>query len=259
MNETASSVTWIFGNGNPSASGNSVQSAYTSQGTFNGSCVAIVGSNSTTYTFQIIVYPSPSGAITQVIPDPGSGCVPRSVTLTASSSNTNVSFNWTFGDNNGGFGLSTVHVYNIAGTFTPQVAIIDNNTGCATPIISPTVVKVSNLPNMIISSIPLNLSSCSAPFTATFIGSNSSSSPPIGGSITYTWNFGNAQSSNVVNPGAITYNNSGLYPVSLMSTDNNMCANTVWTVVSINTPTLSVIIPTCSLYPKSNYTCSDNC
>jgi gliding motility-associated-like protein len=240
----ASSVTWNFGNGNPQATGTSVQSPYTSQGTFNGSCVAIVGGSPTTYTFQIIVYPSPAGSITQVIPDPASGCVPRSVTLTASSSNTNVSYNWTFGDNNGGNGQTAVHVYGIAGTFTPQVAIIDNNTGCATPIISQTQVKVSNLPNMIISSIPASLSSCLAPFTPTFIGSNSSSSPPLGGPLTYSWTFGNSQSGTNVNPGPITYNSSGIYPVSFTGTDNNNCSNTAYSSVSVVTPTLSAIVPT---------------
>ncbi len=237
----ASNIVWLFGDAT-SATGNNPSHTYTSPGNYVVTYTAIVSSAPVTQTLMIKVYGKPTANFSYTIP--ASHCAPMTVPFTdlsvGSGTTPIVQWQWAYGDGGIGNTQNPTYVYNIPGTFNVTLIAKDAN-GCDGVLTQTAIIKVSAQPTVIISSNPLSLNSCTVPFTAAFSGSNCVTGSPLGGSLTYGWNFGSSTST-LVTPGSITYTANGSYTVALTCTDNNQCSKTVSTTVNLNTPKVKVLI-----------------
>lgn len=121
---------WDFGDGSTNAVSQTTTHTFTAPGTYNITFVVLDGSNFDVYAeaFTITINPAPTACLsTSAI----IGCEPETVTFTDCSSGgtTPFSYAWDF-DNSSNDNTATppAQVYN-AGTFHPQLIIVDNN-GC---------------------------------------------------------------------------------------------------------------------------------
>ncbi len=240
----ATAITWNFGDASTSNLA-SPSHNYTSAGNFIVTYNATVGGLPVTGSATVVVYGKPTASFTYIVPP--NHCKPLNVSFNSTSSGSAAisSYTWNFGDGgqiNGSNG-SPNWSYILQGSFFASLIITDAN-GCVSNLSAPQgPINVSTPPTAIISSNPLSLTSCTAPFTAAFSGSNCVSGSPIVGPLNYSWNFGNSQTSTQETPGNTTYNTQGLYTVSLTVTDNNNCSSTVTTPVSVSQPSIAATIP----------------
>ncbi len=242
----ATTFTWNFGDSSGPSNISSPSHNYNAAGNYTVTFSGIVSGSPATFTALVIAAASPTASFTYTVPS--IHCKPLNVSFTSTSTgpNASMSYTWNFGD--GGQNNSTgtpVYTYGLQGSFYVTLLVKDNVTGC-TSTVSPQQgpINVSTPPIVVISSNPLALTSCTAPFTAAFSASNCVSGSPISGPLSsYSWNFGNTQTSSLLTPGNITYNTPGVYNVSLTVTDNNNCSGFASTPVSVSQPTISATIP----------------
>lgn len=239
----ASGILWNFGDGG-SSNINNPSHTYSSPGTYTVTYNATVAGSPVTQTLIVKGFGKPSPNFSYTIP--ASHCAPMTVPFTDLSVGAGgapiTNWQWSFGDGGVSSAKNPTYVYNIPGTFTVTLIAKDAN-GCDSTVTKNAIIKVSAKPTMVINSNPLSLSSCTVPFTAMFSGSNCVTGSPTGGALTFNWGFGNGQTSNLMNPSAITYSLSGTYNVSLTCTDNNSCSNTISTLVSLVQPKVKVKMP----------------
>ncbi len=239
----ATGITWNFGDAVTSNQASPTHN-YTSVGNFIVTYNATVGASPVTYTALVIVHGNPTASFTYTVP--AIRCKPLNVPFTSTSSGPAPisTYTWNFGDGGQGSGSTPIWTYNLQGAFFVTLLVTDVN-GCTSALSTQQgPINVSTPPTVVISSNPLALISCTAPFTAAFSGSNCVSGSPIAGPLaSYAWNFGNTQTSTQQTPGNITYNTPGIYNVTLTVTDNNNCSATAITPVSVSQPTLQTTIP----------------
>jgi len=171
---------------------------------------------------------------------PLSVCEGTQVCFNASSSTTNggpaiVTYSWDFGDGNSGTGLNVCHTYLTPGP--KQVTlVVGNASGQADAEVKPAYINVLPKPN---ASFSILGQGCTVPLTLTF--NNTSST---GGNFTYSWNFGNTQTSNVQNPPSQTYTAVGTYPITLQVTNTqNGCVATYTQQVSVSNYQAGITLP----------------
>lgn len=217
---TASSTTytWNFGN-SLTSSLTSPAINYTANGTYTVSLTANNNSTATCINTKtaVITINSICTLTAAISPTLGSN---GTVSYTAVHNGTAVSYNWS----NGSTVQATSMSYTANGVYTVTVTVNSFSPACtATAVSSVTVNNVCNL---------------SASFTVVQ-GSNglvnfNNLSTATTSSTTYSWNFGNSQTSTLTSP-AITYTANGLYLVTL--TANN---NTTPSCISTNTLLVNV-------------------
>ncbi|WP_276500061.1 PKD domain-containing protein [Terrimonas pollutisoli] len=172
----------------------------------------------------ITVYPSPIADFDANI---RLACVPATVRFTDLSSSpvgTIASWEWEFGDGGTSSQQNPSHTYATTGFYTVTLKVISSN-GCERRISRGRYIRV-------VDGVETNFnfsdpSSCKAPFAINF--QNQSSGP---GNITYTWNFGNGQTSTVKNPTTI-YNAPGTYNVRLNARSDLGCSGSIQKDVTI--------------------------
>ncbi len=239
----ATNPLWSFGDSQQSNLLNPTHT-YANANSYVVTFTGLVSGNPVTYTALVNIYAKPVSNFNFSLPT--SGCAVRCATLTNlstySGGATIASAQWSFGD--GGSSTSTLNLvnycYTIAGSFSVTLKVTDSN-GCDNTTTIGTI-NVSTPPTPIITANP-GLNSCTAPFTTSFNGNNSTSGSPNGGGLTYNWNFGNSQTSTQQTPGSITYASIGNYVVNLTVTDNNNCSKTATTQVSVSQPSVLATIP----------------
>jgi gliding motility-associated-like protein len=153
---------------------------------------------------------------------PGPVCRPSTVTFTNLTLTDGVhpitSWVWNFGD-----GVTQtfnappfVHVYDTGGFFFPSLTVTDSY-GCSS--------TANNLLTVLVADPKAIFSTAN---TATCVGQNvtfSNTSTTTGGALTYTWDFGDATSSTLLNPVKV-YTADGDYNIQLIVTDVNGCKDT---------------------------------
>jgi gliding motility-associated-like protein len=145
------------------------------------------------------------------------GCSPLCVSLNSTSSGSNHSYHWSFGD---GTSIDTntnptLHCYTVAGSYSPQLIVTDTSSGCTDSIQHINSITVYQVIASF-SSAPLIVSIDNPEVTFTNNSTNSTS---------WSWLFGDGASSSSQNP-IHTYADTGCYIIELVALDDNECSDT---------------------------------
>lgn len=183
----------------------------------------------------ITVYPSP---VADFEADLRLGCMPVSVKFTDHSSTpsgTITKWEWEFGDGETSSQQNPSHTYTTTGFYTVSLRVTSSN-GCVRRISRGRYIRV-------VDGVETNFSfsnpgTCKAPFSINF--QNQSSGP---GNITYSWNFGNGQTSTVKNPSTV-YTAPGTYNVRLDARSDLGCSGSIEKPVTITQTNTDFTSPT---------------
>lgn len=220
------SWSWDFGNGNTSTLQNPTASYFT-PGTYTVQLTATNanGSNTLTRTQYVTVYEPPAVNFSA---NNTSGCFPLRVQFTDLSTpgvgNTNVSWNWDFGNGITSSLQNPFVTYTTAGLFTVTLRVT-NDKGCTRTISRPTYIAVT--PGVSASFFHSQPTVCSAPAIINF--TNLSTGPGV---LSYQWDFGDAGTSTAQNP-SHTYTANGSYTITLITSSSAGCVDTFRTAVPI--------------------------
>jgi len=205
---------WDFGDGNSSSAENPSHT-YANAGTYTveltvtapGGCVDVM-----TKTVKVNVQPTSSFTAT-------TECEGTATSFTNASSNA-TSYAWDFGDGNGSSMSDPKHTYTSAGSYVVTLKTMHSG-GCSSS--SSQTVTVNAVP---VASISAN-TVCQG--TATAFGNNSS---VASGTMTYSWDFGDGNSSTSAAPSHI-YANAGTY-VAILTASANGCSDKASVSVKVN-------------------------
>lgn len=216
---------WDFGNGQLSNVQNPVV-VYSQPGIYSVTLVVKNGSGThgITKTDYIVVNASPQADFSANIT---TGCVPVNVQFTDLSSDPGgsiASWEWDFGDGTKSNLRNPAKTYSVNGFYSISLTVV-SSTGCRSSagksryirIVSGVKADFNNTVN----------GNCRPPYTVNF--SNQSAGP---GSLTYAWDFGSGNTSTLPNP-SIPYNAAGTFPVTLTTTSDFGCSNTIQKDITI--------------------------
>jgi gliding motility-associated-like protein len=182
----------------------------------------------------ITVSPSP---IADFNADLKLACVPATVTfddLSSTPTGNIVKWEWEFGDGETSTARNPTHIYKTTGFYTVLLRVT-NDQGCSRRIAKSRYIRVVDGVNTNFNFAQSG--SCRAPFAVNF--NNQSSGP---GTIAYTWNFGNGQSSTATNPTAI-FNAPGTYTVRLRALSNLGCGGDTTKTITLTQTTTDFQAP----------------
>lgn len=202
---------WDFGDGTTSSLSDPVHT-YANSGTYT---VTLSGTSQTngctgSISHPVIVSTNPTAAFT---PSPNSGCVNLQVTFGNSSGNTSFQ-SWDFGDGNTSSVFSPSHTYTSPGSYTVRL-YVENANGCADS--TEQIITVYPLPAAAFS--VTSSDACVPPVNVNFTNTSS-------GAVSYDWDFGNGQTSQLNNP-ATVYMAPGSYTIQLTATTIYGCQSSV--------------------------------
>lgn len=146
-------------------------------------------------------------------------CLEESIHFTSQStagSSPITSYQWDFGDGNASTQQNPNHVYSAPGTYTVTLTVQASN-GQADFELKAAYVKVNPKPSP---NFTTTANGCSLPVSVTFGNTTT-------GAVSYSWNFGNGQTSTLQNPAAVNYTTAGTYNVSLIATNSFGCKDTM--------------------------------
>ena len=217
---TPTSWNWNFGNGNTSTLQNPIASYFT-PGTYTITLVVsnAGGTNTLVRTNYITVYEPPTVDFSASVT---AGCFPLRVQLTdlstAGIGNTNVSWEWDFGNGQTSTLQNPLVTYTTAGTFNVTLKVT-NDKGCVRTLSRPAFINVTpGVRSLFTHTTP---TVCNAPSTINF--TNTSTGPPV---LSYLWDFGDGNTSTALNP-SHTYVTNGTYIVSLITISSAGCQDTL--------------------------------
>lgn len=226
---------WEFSNGTLSNVRNPVVT-FSSPGTYS---VKLVVQNSTGIAQieridYITVFPSPSANFTANMT---LACVPATIQFTDASTSgagSIISWAWDFGDGATSTLQNPTHTYTNVGFYT-VVLTVTSSTGCKHTQARSSYIRVVGSINTDFNFTPPN--TCQPPFLVNF--QNQSAGP---GNISYSWDFGNSQTSTAVNPSA-TYLAPGTYTVRLNASSDLGCTGSTQKTITIGSTTTDFTVP----------------
>ncbi|MEZ4940251.1 MAG: PKD domain-containing protein [Saprospiraceae bacterium] len=190
-------------------------------------------------TVTVTVYPKPEIGITAV---PESGCVPLNVQF---NDTTNLAGDiqvtarsWVFGDGANGTGISPSHLYNTVGNFTVSLELTTNYSTCNVTQVFTDIIRTGIKPTVNFTTVPTPPVACTPPLNVSFTNTTTGGS----GSLTYQWSLGNGNTSDLVDPPAQTYTQTGTFTVTLVATDAIGCSASTTRQVVIGQPTADFIV-----------------
>jgi gliding motility-associated-like protein len=127
-----------------------------------------------------------------------------------------VSYTWDFGDGNSSTSTNPAHTYSAPGTYTVTLVAQAAN-GQADSEVKVNYIVVRPKPQ---TEFSVSTNGCSLPVGVTFNNSTT-------GAISYSWNFGNGQTSTQQNPPTVNYTSPGNYTVRLIATNGFGCKDTI--------------------------------
>ena len=168
---------------------------------------------------------------------PISGNKPLTVQFTDTSTNFPTSWSWTFGDGGTSTAQSPSYTYANNGTYT--VTLIATNALGSNTLTKPSYITVTS-PAPPVASFTGTPTSGTRPLTVQF--TDASSNSPT----SWSWTFGDGNTSNVQNPPPHTYVSAGTYNVTLTVTNalgSNTLPRTNYITVTNPAPTVTEITP----------------
>ncbi|HEY6329681.1 MAG TPA: PKD domain-containing protein [Blastocatellia bacterium] len=215
---TVSTYSWAFGDGQISSQA-SPSHVYTSAGSYNASLTITdsTGATATASSGAITVAPRPAPQVS-ITASASSGQAPLSVNFSASVNDpgaTVSTYNWSFGDGQSSSQATPSHVYTTVGSFTVSLTITDSTGASAS---ATTTINTTAPPPPAAPVVSLVASSTSGPAPLPVSFSANVSDP--GMQVTsYSWNFGDGQTSTVEAPLHI-YSTVGTFTATLTVTTN---------------------------------------
>jgi gliding motility-associated-like protein len=213
---TIFSYKWDFGDGSQLSSINATKN-YTTSGTYpvtfsttsNNECLTVV-------TKTVTIHPLPSISFSV-----NNGCLNTTSQFNTTSTisvGSVSSYTWNFNDGNSSFIQNPPHTYSTHGTYSPTLTATSNQ-NCVNTATG--VVTIHPLPNIAFSP--------SSGCEGSVIQFTNSSLIATGSINSYTWNFGNTNTSNAIAP-TQTYSysalNQGLYTLTLSASSDQNCVTT---------------------------------
>jgi gliding motility-associated-like protein len=215
-----STINWDFGDGTSTQQDNPAH-FYSNPGTYFAK-LTITSPGGCVDTIQKkIVLRGPQGVFNY---GPIGGCQPLTVNFTANTID-RLSFIWDFND---GTTTSTTdslisYTYTIPGNYIPKMILVDAG-GCVVPITGPDTIRVNGVDAHFNFVNPVFCDQASVTFK-----DSSFSTEPI---TSYTWNFGDGNTSSVKDPVHL-YSNTGIYHPQLIVTTIGGCTDTVKSIAPI--------------------------
>ena len=201
---------WDFGDGSTSSASNPSH-IYNTPGTYS---VRLISTNSTGCADTLLkVNAITIGSVDANFSVPATACVNTPINISNTSVPAPVSAIWNFGDGTVSNLLNPTKSYTNPGTYSIKLV---SNFGACIDSITKTITVVPKLTSAFTAS---PVSSCQAPLAVTF--SNSTT-----GASSSHWNFGDGTTSTESNP-THTYTTSGVYTVTLVSTNASGCSDTL--------------------------------
>lgn len=181
--------------------------------TISGLCGAV--DNST-----IVVISSP---LISFVPNIIEGCEPTTIVFTSTVNQPGGTYSWNFGDGNTSNTANPSNTYTNAGTYTVTFTY-NNSIGCSTTVTQNNLITIHSQPvaGYIATPQPTTIVNPTIQFTDLSTGIID----------TWDWTFSSTDSSLIQNP-IYTYADTGSYPVILIVTNNNGCADTAYGTVRI--------------------------
>ena len=214
LSTNASAYTWSFGDGGTSSLANPSYT-YTSSGQYTVSLIANPGSSCADTSMHVVNIGV--GSSTAQFSTSQANCN-KTISITNNSANT-TNNSWNLGDGTHTNTLNPfTHLYPAAGTYTITL-ITDTNSAC-----SDTLKKIITIPSPPTSNFSATTASCS--MNSTFLNSSV-------GATTYTWLFGDGNTSQLSNP-VYSYLAAGQYTVSLVASSAIGCNDTSQQIININ-------------------------
>lgn len=190
-------------------------------------------------TVTITVYPKPEVGFTAV---PESGCIPLNVQFVDTTQLAGdiqvLGYSWVFGDGSSGTGPTPTHLYNTVGSFTVSLALTTNYSTCNVTQVFLNRIRTGIPPVVNFTTVPSPAVACQPPLNVAFTNTTTGGS----GNLTYQWNLGNGNTSNLVDPPAQVYNQFGTFTVTLTATDAVGCSATTTKLVTVGPPTADFVV-----------------
>jgi len=211
---------WEFGNGGTSTLKNP-SATYFTPGVYTVRLTVrnARGTHTLTRTNYITVYGKP---VVGFGVNDSTGCYPLRAQFTdtsrASAGTSNTSWLWDFGDGTQSTEQNPLHTYTTTGNFMVTLRVT-NDKGCFTAVSKPAYIRTTDGVQSLFSYTPPNV--CRPPFAVSFTSSSSGT-----GTLSYHWDFGDGNTSDLPNP-THTYTANGNYTVSLATTSSNGCSDTL--------------------------------
>jgi len=166
------------------------------------------------------------------------GCEPKEIKFTSITSPTGLidSYKWNFGDNdnnNLSTSASPVHIFKNKGVFDVNLKV-QTKDGCFTDTTKESLIHIEGKPNLSFKPEPLTVS-----ILKPIVYFNNTSENVD--SLSYIWNFGTDELSNIKNP-EYKYNNVGNYEVELIGITRFGCSDTIYKYVEVK-PEVKFYIP----------------
>ncbi|MCC6703012.1 MAG: PKD domain-containing protein [Fluviicola sp.] len=153
---------------------------------------------------------------------------------------------WDFGDGNSSTLQNPSHIYAAPGVYTVTLVVQASN-GQADPEVKTNYITVNPTPT---ANFTASTNGCSLPVGVSY---NNSST---GGS-TYSWNFGNGQTSTLQNPATVNYTTANTYDVSLIVTNTFGCKDTLEQAIVVSNFQAGITAPATACQ-NTPVTISDN-
>ena len=204
---------WNFGDGNNSTEKNPVH-IYSKSGKYPVTLTTnnANGSSALTKTGYILVSNTLLAPVSVFSANPASGSMPLTVSFTDQSTGSPASWRWTFGDGNTSNEKNPVHTYNKSGRYT--VSLTAGDSDGSNTLTRSSFIAVSSILSSPVTSFSASPTSGKAPLTVNFADQST------GFPTSWKWTFGDGNNSTEKNP-VYTYNESGLYPVTLTASNEN--------------------------------------
>uniref|UniRef100_UPI000A406248 PKD domain-containing protein n=1 Tax=Methanosarcina horonobensis TaxID=418008 RepID=UPI000A406248 len=211
---------WTFGDGNTSTEKNPLYT-YNKSGLYSVTLTSSNAKSSNVLTKTIAVSSVLAAPVTNFSASPTSGSMPLTIQFTDQSTGSPTSWKWTFGDGNTSTDENPVHIYNKTGLYS--VALTTTNEGGSNAVQKSSYINVTSESDNVTSN-PGSI----VPVTDFFATPTSGNTPltvqftdqSTGSPASWKWTFGDRNTSTEKNP-VHTYNKSGLYSVTLTTSNEN--------------------------------------